>query len=930
MKGKKLSLLLIMLLLAVGFAAVATNLILNGNTKIGMSDFDVYFSEANAENENDFIEISQDKHSLSFSTRTLSIASEVDDGDNSIFNFTVTNDSVDYDAEVEFNLNISSTFDYTDYLSIVLFNNDEQRPIYNGAILTIPAQSSLNGMISVGLLKPVTEDYTIDFGLDINPLPKSRLSAAAPVQGFSIPHQELAAGLYDTNMNLIKSWDELKAENIIYVEDGLLSSNYNYDVNDRPNIPLIGGEKPSEGGGAGEVEMISKLSNSLNSLLGGVLLSSNDVYSSYDENNSSCSSLNGVLVIDEEVERTANYNFICSGLKGVVFKQVDSDTYWNNIDGFRGIKVFNGISEDETITGYKTGYYFSSGNARIQGDWAYDANDSNRIVAYLGNSENVVIPEGVTEISGPAFALLRINNITYPSSLHNLGDGVFSHIINTEIEISGTVNEIGSYLIDGSDIESVTLSNGIRIIDEEAFINSNLEELHVPSSVTSIGLNAFGSVFYLYYDGNASYGNYDRYWGAYYLNPYIENDYIYSSSDKTVLQGYIGGDETITISNTVTTIADDALSNTIVKNVIIPNTVTTIGRYAFDNDIIKNVEVPSSVVNLDDEAFHGLITVIYNGSLNPPDDHPNWGASYLNYLYDNGFIITLDGKTLYEYVNPKEWYDKTYKDLYIPDGIENINASVFKYEYYLNKIYLPSSVKVIGDEAFSYVKDAVEISIPDTVESIGNRAFSGAINLIYSGSLTPEDGDNNWGALFKNKYYEGDLLFDDDTKTKIVYCINNIHAETGVVKSYDLVIPEGVEVIGSSAFSPSNKRFKVTSITWPTTLKRIESSAFYKTTNMQSISFPQGLEYIDISAFYVNSFKSIYIPSSVSYIGACAFKYTENGTPGSGNMYFEDHARWKLTYYSNTIYHEPDDFNDSAAIYQEMASGSVYDWEKVS
>ena len=48
MKNKKKIIGLVILVMAVGFAAISTTLIINGSTKIGenIDDFDVYFSEA--------------------------------------------------------------------------------------------------------------------------------------------------------------------------------------------------------------------------------------------------------------------------------------------------------------------------------------------------------------------------------------------------------------------------------------------------------------------------------------------------------------------------------------------------------------------------------------------------------------------------------------------------------------------------------------------------------------------------------------------------------------------------------------------------------------------------------------------------------------------------------------------------------------------
>ena len=264
MKSKKLGLLILILFLAVGFAAVTTNLILNGNTKIGMANFDVYYSMAEANNPDDYIEISADRHTLNFNTRVLSMAEE----DYSQFYYEITNDSYEYDAEVEFTLNISASFDYSEYIATVLLyrQDGEIYEVNTGTTITIPAQETVEGMISVQLIKPVTEDATIDFGLDINPLPKSRLSAIPTPQTPYVPYQDLEPGLYDTSLNMTKSWDDLLDDQIIYVNNGVLSSNYN---NDSTNEIVLDGIGHKDGDTHMSASM-SKISSSLNEMLVGV------------------------------------------------------------------------------------------------------------------------------------------------------------------------------------------------------------------------------------------------------------------------------------------------------------------------------------------------------------------------------------------------------------------------------------------------------------------------------------------------------------------------------------------------------------------------------------------------------------------------------------------------------------------------------------
>ncbi len=926
MKSKKLGLLILLLFLAVGFAAVTTNLILNGNTKIGMGDFDVFFSQAYPDDSDDHIEISEDKHSLTFNTRVLSMAS-VDEHDSSIFHYQIANNSADYDADVELRINIESTIDYAEYIeSVLLYEEDgTEVEITDGTTVTIPAKSFKDGIIQIYLLKPVTEDAVITFGVDLFALPTTRLASAAPGMTDVMSYQTLAAGLYDTNMNLIKTWDELKQEETIYVSDeGELYSNYT--GSNGYNMNVTGGYGGTSGSPKASLIDMNNVVGKLNSILsvghiGGI--GETDIYSYFNSHNTSCPNLNGVLVVDEEVNSTRAYNFTCPSLKAVVFKKIDSDTVDNNQLGFAGIKVFNGIPENGHVYGYNTGNYFSAGNAVIKGEWAYDVNDPTRIVAYLGNNTNIVIPDGITEIYGPAFSYIEIEDITFPESLNKLGDGAFANILNDSITIPGTVNEIGSYIINNSKVTDVTLIDGIKRIGSYAFYYSGLNEIYVPNSVTSIGEEAFGAIKSLYYTGSAPNDN-DN-WGAKFLNPYINGDFVYADEELSILQGYEGRDKNVVVPDGVVSIIKDAFSYKALESITLPNTLLEIHDSPFENYNYDVLEIPSSVVSIDNNAFDGVFLIKYHGSATFDDDNRNWGATYLNHYKIDGMIISEDGKNLVKYYSPYFDSNSTTIELTIPDGVENISAYAFKNELHIRKVFIPNSVKSIGENTFEYTH-IDEITVPSTVESIGNDAFDHVMNILYDGSLTGDSGYNDeiFGAYHKNAYLENTFIYEDSTKKKVI----DSTYRNKKVGNIDMVIPEGVEEIGDSAFASISK---ITSLSLPTSLRTIGPSAFHYCGINSRIIIPNGVESIGRGAFASNTPNYIYIPSSVRSIGVSAFIKYSFTTGLTGDVVFEEHGKWCINPSdSNLRYHEGDYFNDTQAVFNELVlQGNNSTWERV-
>ena len=145
---------------------------------------------------------------------------------------------------------------------------------------------------------------------------------------------------------------------------------------------------------------------------------------------------------------------------------------------------------------------------------------------------------------------------------------------------------------------------------------------------------------------------------------------------------------------------------------------------------------------------------------------------------------------------------------------------------------------VLGAERYDgYMLDHVE---PDIKE--GDEISSGSlINVYYVKNPEVQDG------------------FEIEDNTLIRY--------TG--KAKQIVIPNGIEVIGPGAFS-AYKELK--GVEFPESLKTIGNSAFINCSSLAEVKFSEGLRTIGLGAFYgCNSLNSIEFPESLQYIGSRAF-----------------------------------------------------------
>ena len=159
------------LLLAIGFAAISTTLIINGSTKVGENtdDFSVIFTAASLDGTDVYKNvISQDKKTITFETNDLKTLNQT-----SVLNYEVTNNSANYDAEVQVNCKTkeNTTAEYTS------IKNELE-----GNATVIKAKETLNGTLTVTLNKVATEEVREEYvcTLTLNAVERDSLGKEIP------------------------------------------------------------------------------------------------------------------------------------------------------------------------------------------------------------------------------------------------------------------------------------------------------------------------------------------------------------------------------------------------------------------------------------------------------------------------------------------------------------------------------------------------------------------------------------------------------------------------------------------------------------------------------------------------------------------------------------------------------------------------------
>ena len=168
---KKASIVVAILLLAVGFAAISTTLIINGSAKVSENadDFSVIFTAASLDGTDVYnTVIDSTKKTITFTTSDLKTLNQT-----SVLNYEVTNNSANYDAEVSVNCKVKdgTTAKYTS------IKNELE-----GNVTKVLAKESVNGTLTVTLNKTVTEEVREEYicTLTFNAVERDTLGVTKP------------------------------------------------------------------------------------------------------------------------------------------------------------------------------------------------------------------------------------------------------------------------------------------------------------------------------------------------------------------------------------------------------------------------------------------------------------------------------------------------------------------------------------------------------------------------------------------------------------------------------------------------------------------------------------------------------------------------------------------------------------------------------
>ncbi|MBE7015301.1 MAG: leucine-rich repeat domain-containing protein [Ruminococcaceae bacterium] len=314
----------------------------------------------------------------------------------------------------------------------------------------------------------------------------------------------------------------------------------------------------------------------------------------------------------------------------------------------------------------------------------------------------------------------------------------------------------------------------------------------------------------------------------------------------------------IIIGNGVTSIADEAFDFCGVQRVSLPNTLKSIGGSAFFYTRLEEVSIPPSVETIGDMAFQacsrlesvylreGLVSIGFGA----------FSSCRLLGSIDIPSTVTTIGRNAF----------------YTCQSLKSINVSSYNNNYASENGVLFSKDKAdlivypAGNPSTSY-------TIPESVIFIESGAFYASTNLenIYVNANNSCYSQEN-GVLFDiNKeilvYYPAGKSDESYSVPNSVVSIDD-HAFSWSCLC-EVEIPEGVQIIGNSAFSGCEE---LTEIVLPESITYISSLAFEGCINLVSVEILGNLDGIQYGTFlFCESLEKVILPDSITYIRMDAF-----------------------------------------------------------
>ena len=484
--------------------------------------------------------------------------------------------------------------------------------------------------------------------------------------------------------------------------------------------------------------------------------------------------------------------------------------------------------------------------------------------------ESVKIPEGVTDIGGAAFSGCNLNALTLPESLEKIKGCAFEDNRSLKsVNIPAKVKTIEQQAFYGCGLTELVIPEGVQAIGYHAFFNNSLQNLTLPSTITSIGNSAF----------------------------------CYNNNLQSITCN----------AATPPTLGDDAFYRSNIQEVKVPLASIAAYRKTYGWKDYSNYYGGEEIIDgvayrIDDKGAYVQAAIMTESEVSLTENVAFEGAQYPLYkIADNAFagngsITLVTVPATVEAIGSNAFKGVTYPIIKIKATTPPVLASKLPM---FSAIVPPASVKAY--KAANYWKEMtiigegkndIEVTTSATVdltEAIMTQAKitpASVTSIKVHGPLTNDDIINALNTNMRSCYaidlsdaeiealpdgaFNGKIGLLEITLPAGLKAIGNNAFNGCFALRNEVTIPAGVETIGNYAFKGcKNAKFNPA---LPETLIAIGDYAFQNCANLYAVTLPASLQTIGAHAFEASNVQEAVLPAGLKTIGAYAFRHCSNIT----------------------------------------------------
>ncbi len=520
------------------------------------------------------------------------------------------------------------------------------------------------------------------------------------------------------------------------------------------------------------------------------------------------------IIIPEAVNEIGDYAFAnCKNIESIIIP--DSVTTIGSF-AFEGCEKLKNVDLPNNI------YYAGAGIfdetiyiTELENDFLITENGV--LVDYIGESLDVVVPEGVIKIGNAFTDRKDIKSITLPEGLLYISKYSFNKCSGiTELVLPETLLEIGMCAFEGCfGITELVIPDSVVEMEEGALNGMcNLQRLTIPfagGSRDAKDESVESRISYLFLTTEPEYcyqypcKDYERIKQEYFFegNEIIEPKYYYRHAYKPealkhlTFTGSVLREkslenftlETLTLTENVEKIEKYAANNTDIKELYIDENIkaTEIPDYAFSNNNLTSVTIPGNIKKIGkaficDKPIENIITEINLNEGVEVIDGSFEGADITSINFPKSLKKILNKAFAYtplEYVEFPEnlveigkdaFYHNAYlKEIVFSSSIEKIGSCAFLF-CPIKKIVIPEGMKDIVESTFGYCEELEIVVVGGSVEEIGAKAFENCTSL--EAVIIPNSVS-----------YISDDAFKKANEELVIYCNEGSYAQSYAAKN---------------------------------------------------------------------------------------------------------------------------------------------------